>query len=265
VYLARLLGLEGKKALQQVSDQIAAHDPETASAAQLQEMEASLDKAGLLLAKLRASASHEDGTLAEAKKTFDLNFAAGERLQAQLRAPDCTPERKEALTASLNRLLTALQDYKAEVDRDQASADDAHSLLTEAEAAYEEKAKQLKQAKGQLDGAKREQERSSIRLEQAKSQAEMAAQVAGLRSDETGGLNGALNALQRTSDRNNQAAEALKMKAKALRAPTAGEGDALLTEALTAVQNQSNDSSLSFEDRLAALKPSAPQLQLSAH
>lgn len=264
-YLGRLLGLEGKKALQLVSDQIANHDPTTASLAQLQEMEADLDKAGRLIARLRQDATREEHEAVEAKRVFDLNVSAAERLQAQLRAPDATPERKQALTVSLNSLITSITNYKTSWDREQSEADDAHSILVEAEEAYTTKATALKAAKETLTGAKRELERSQIHKEQATQRAELAAQVAGLREDTVGGLNGAVNSLQRITNANNQAAEAARMKANALRKPLAGSSDdPLIRDALTAAANPALDDARSLDERLAALTGRAPTLQLSA-
>lgn len=249
-----------------MTDKIVELDPATATTAQLQEMEADLDRAGQLIARLRAEWQREEREEVEAEKRFNLMVAAAERIHAQINDPNIAAEKKVSLNNSLAAMLPELENLKVELDRERQEADDAQQLLNEAEAAYQEKGAALKQAKKKLESASRELERAKIRKTAAEQRAEQAAAVAGLRQDGGGSnLNAALVAMERQAAALNGEAEADRLKASVLAKPQLGDSsDPNIADALRAVQSGAGLTDQSVGDRLAALTGRAPQQVLSA-
>lgn len=256
-FLRTLFGLQGRKAVQSLTDELVKLDPKSATEAQLKVMEADLDKAGRLVAQMQQEANREEREAVEARARFNRMLAAAEHLNGQI-AAETDPARTQSLNASLARLLGDLEASKASVETEEAEAVEANALLTEAQHAYAEKATDLKTAKTTLTKAMTDMQRAKIAEERAKAQSERAAQVAGLRTTSTGSLNAAVNAMQRQADTARQNAEANRLKARALAAPTnATDQDPNILAALAASTAQPQLGDLG--SRLAALsgKPRA--------
>ena len=261
-FFRSLLGAHGKKAVRDVTDAIVAFDPTTASAAQLDAMEKDLDKAGIAIGKLRVDAQRERREADEAKKRFDRLLAAGEHLNAQLKA-EGDEARKQALNASLAKLVTQLEEAQQAVNTEVSEADEAEALLSEAEVIHREKAQALLAAKKNLSKAASDLQRAKLQEDRAKQVAESRAQMAGLRYNETGGLNAAVNAMNRQAEDARARADAARMKAEALSAPKDDlEGDDFIAAALSATSG--NLALGSPSDRLAALSGRKEQAALPA-
>ena len=262
-FVRALAGAHGKKVIQEVTDAIVATDPTTASAAQLEVMERDLDEVGRELAKFRAEAAREQSEADAVQSRFTRMRAAGDQLLARYNA-ETDPAKKADLEKSLNGLLTTLEEVKHELDQEAQEAVDANKLVAETEAIYQEKATALREAKTSLSKAARELEWAKTAQEHANMQAERAAQIAGLRDNEVGGLNAALTAMTRKAEEARGDAEAKRLKAAVLtKADHGSMDDPNVLEALASVQGTSP--SLPFADRLAALggpKPAPAPLQI---
>jgi len=233
-FLSNLLGMHGKRAVQGVTDQIVALDPETASAAQLKTMEQDLDKVGREVGKLRGEAQRERQEAVAAQQNYDRLLAAGHNLNQKLQA-ETDAARRQQLEAALGKLVGELERAQEAVTTEGGEADEAEALLAEVEAAYKEKAEAIRQAQQDLKRASGDMRRAEISKERADARAESAARVAGLRTHETGGLNAALVSMQRKTADARSAAEASRMKAQALSAPGNGaEEDPDIKAALAA-------------------------------
>lgn len=256
-FFTALTKAHGKKALSQVNDAIVAYDPATASAAQLEMMEADLDKVGKELASLRAEAIREQQEEVAVRARFDRMRAAGDTLLARYNAEE-DPAKKTELENSLNGLLTTLEEVQTELAQEAQEAVEATALVNETETLYREKAEALKEAKKNLTKAARDLERAKVQEARADAQAERAARVAGLRDNEVGGLNAALTTMQRQAADARGAAESKRLKAQVLSKADHGSlEDPNVIAALASVSNA--PSALPFADRLKALSgPSTP-------
>lgn len=257
-FFGALLGAHGKKAVREVTDAVVRMDPTTATAAQLEVMEKDLDKVGTELAKFRADATRERKEAEDAKVRFDRMSGAAFELHRRYEG-EADLNTKAELEKSLTGLITSLEAMKGEMAREESEAVEAEQLVREIEQIYTEKAEALRTAKTQLQQAARELERAKIAESHAEQRAEAAARVAGLRDNETGGLNAALTAMQRQTAEARATAEAKRLKADVLSKADVGSlEDPHVKAALASVQSPS--SSLPFAERLAALsaKPAAP-------
>lgn len=264
-FFKSLIGVKGEQVGRQMVDAIVALDPKSASAAQLRVMEQDLDKAGVLLSRLRADFEREKREAVEARENYARRLAAAEHLNRQY-ANASDAAQKSSLEQSLTNLVAQLETLKGEVDIEQREADEAEELVAEAEAAYREKAKALTEAKAQLERASRDMERAKIQQSRETDRANKAAEVAGLRAGQGSALTVAVDAMKRQADEARSKAEAARMKASVLTSAnernTSSMGDANIAAALAAVGNSSQPINLS--DRLAALGASAPQAALPA-
>lgn len=265
-FFRTLLGVKGEKVGRQVVDALVELDPKSASIAQLRVMESDLDKAGKLLAGLRAELQRERAEAVQARENYSRRLAAAEHLNSQL-ATTADATRRASLEASLANLLTQLEELEGEVAIEQREADEAETLVAEAEAAYRDKAKSLAEAKTALTKAERDMERAKIQEEREKERANRAAQVAGLRDDGTGSrLNVAVDAMSRRAQQARVNAEASRMKAQALTdlsAKTSDNlGDANIEAALKAI-GPGGAPALGLHDRLARLTGNSAKPTLS--
>ena len=252
-FMKSFVGVKGQQLGQDIVKAIVEMDPESASQAQLDQMEKDLDKAGAVIQKLRADYDRELREAQEAKKGYDQLLAAAELLQRKLENPAVAD--KAGIEASLAKLVAQLEQRQPEVEAEQKDVDEVQALLDQAQAAYREKAETLTNAKQNLERSKRDMQRAIQEQERASEKAQRAAEVAGLRDGKISGLTVATDAMQRRADEARAKAEAAKLKADTLTTlskPAAD--DAHIAAALKEVQGESAGGGASLADRLAKLK-----------
>jgi len=251
-FLKSFVGVKSKQLGQDFVKALVEFDPESATQAQLDQMERDLDQAGTVLQKLRADYEREVREAQEAEKHYNQLLAAAELLQRKLDA--AMEGEKPGIEASLAKLVTQLEEYAPEVEHEKQDVVEVKALLDEATGAYKAKAQALTQAKQKLDRAKHDMQRAAIEEERAQEKAQRAAEVAGLRQGSATKLNVAVDAMQRQADEARAKAEAARLKASTLTQLSQGPvaGDPNITEALRAVENGGRSGSLT--DRLAALR-----------
>ena len=252
-FMKSFVGVKGQKLGQDIVKAIVEMDPETASQAQLDQMEKDLDKAGAVIQKLRADYDRELREYDGVKKKYDQLLAAAEVLQRKLDNPATSD--KAGIEASLAKLVGQLEDLQPEVDAEEKDVVEVKALIDQAQAAYREKAEALTQAKQGLERAKRDMQRAIQEQERAAEKAQRAAEVAGLRDTKVSGLTVATDAMQRRADEARAKSEAAKLKAETLTTLTKpGTDDANIAEALREVQGGTAPSGGSLAERLAKLK-----------
>ncbi|MEI6559359.1 MAG: hypothetical protein WCO00_13215 [Rhodospirillaceae bacterium] len=253
-FMKSFVGVKGQQLGQDIVQAIVEMDPESASQAQLDQMEKDLDKAGAVIQKLRADYDRELREYQDAKKRYDQLLAAAEVLQRKIDNPATAD--KAGVEASLAKLVGQLEQLQPEVDAEQKDVDEVKALLDQAQAAYREKAEALTRAKQNLERARRDMQRAVLDQERAAEKAQRAAEVAGLRdSKKISGLTVATDAMQRRADEARAKADAAKLKADTLTTlakPNAD--DANIAEALKEVQGGGAPSGGSLAERLAKLK-----------
>jgi len=250
-FMKSFVGVKGQQLGQDIVKAIVELDPESATQAQLDQMEKDLDKAGEVIQKLRADYDREVREYEAAKKRYDQLLAAAEILQAKLDNPAVAD--KAGIEASLAKLLGQLETLQPEVDSEHQDVVEVKSLLDQTQEAYREKAEALTKARQSLERAKRDMQRAIQEQERADEKAKRAAEVAGLRQNSTNNLTIATDAMQRRADEARAKGEAAKLKAETLTTLTKPTSDdANIAAALKEVQGGAPVGNLA--ERLAKLK-----------
>lgn len=245
------IGAGGEQAATALTTAMVKMAPETATAAELKNMEQDLDAAGQLISRLQRELTDERHAYDAINARYTQMMGAAENLQHQI---DTASFLKDPLQASLATLVARIEEMVPELDQDKKDIDSTQALLTDAEAAYQAKASALTGAKAKLIRARQEMEHASIEEQRAASRAETARAVAGLSSGGGGGsgINIALDAMTRTAQQTRDRAAALDMKAKALSGAKVAEEDPNIAAAMAAAAGATATSTVA--DRLAALR-----------
>ena len=250
-FMKSFVGVKGQQLGQDIVKAIVSMDPESATLAQLDQMEKDLDKAGEVIQKLLKDHEREVREYNDAKKRYDQLLAAAEILQAKAANPAVAD--KAGVEASLAKLIGQLEQLGPEVESEQNDVVEVKVLLDQAQAAYQEKAEALTRAKQNMERVKRDMQRAVMEQQRADEKAQRAAEVAGLRDNATNSLTVATDAMQRRADEARAKADASKLKATTLTnltKPTTD--DANIAEALREAQGTPAAGSLA--ERLAKLK-----------
>ena len=247
------IGAGGEQAATALTTAMVKMAPETATAAELKNMEQDLDAAGQLISRLQRELSDERHAYDAINARYTQMMGAAENLQHQI---DTAGFLKEPLQASLATLVAQIEEIVPELDQDKKDIDATQALLKDAEAAYQAKATALTGAKAKLNRARNDMVHATLEEQRAASRAETARAVAGLSSAGGGGsgsgINVALDAMTRTAQSTRDRAAALDMKAKALTGAKTAEEDPNIAAAMAAAAGTAANATVA--DRLAALR-----------
>jgi chromosome segregation ATPase len=243
------IGAGGEQAATALTTAMVKMAPETATAAELKNMEQDLDAAGQLISRLQRELADERHAYDAINARYTQMMGAAENLQHQI---DAAGFLKDPLQASLATLVAQIEEIVPELDQDKKDIDSTQALLTEAEAAYRAKATALTGAKAKLTRAKNDMAHATLEEQRAASRAETARAVAGLSSGGGSGINVALDAMTRTAQATRDRAAALDMKAKALSGAKTAEEDPNIAAAMAAAAGTAAKATVA--DRLAALQ-----------
>ena len=244
------IGAGGEQAATALTTAMVKMAPETATAAELKNMEQDLDAAGRLISRLQRELTDERHAYDAINVRYTQMMGAAEHLQHQI---DTASFLKEPLQASLATLVAQIEEMVPELDQDKKDIDATQALLTEAKAAYRAKATALTGAKAKLNRARNDMVHATLEEQRAASRAETARAVAGLSSGSgVSGINVALGAMTRTAQATRDRAAALDMKAKALSGAKAAEEDPNIAAAMAAAAGTAANATVA--DRLAALQ-----------
>lgn len=255
-FFKNFLGASSAQAMQSLATSIVKLDPETASKADLLTMEQDLDRAGVVISKLRIDLNREIAERDTVAKRYKQLMGAAEVLQGHLKDPASPEEMRASWAASLERLLTQIEGVVPELNREKQDVEQTQALLNDAEAAYKDKANALVAAKGNLERAKHDLQHATIQEDRAKDRANQAAVVAGLRTSNTNGLTTALDAMHQSAEAARERATSADMKADALRGAQVSQDDPNIAAAIRTAEAQEQPSG-SLDERLAALKSAA--------
>lgn len=255
-FFKNFVGAKGNDAAHSLASALVRLDPDAASKADLLTMEQDLDRAGGVIAKLRADLAGERRELDAITKTYRELMGAAEVLQRQIEDPAASEADKASKQASLTKLLTRLESVVPELNRDKQDVAQTEALLNDAQDAYKAKADALVAAKGNLERARHDLQHAKIQEGRAHDRAEQAAVVAGLKSSPTSGLTTALNVMEESAEAARQRAESADMKAAAISGARSSSEDPNIAAALAASQGDP-EGGASLADRLAALKGAA--------
>lgn len=211
-----------------ITDAIIKLDPDTATDAQIDELDAQFRDLSFQLAQSEQALNREEQEAVAAQTTFERKKKAAQILQRQ--ADEATDAGKKAqLESSLDKLLDELEGMKADVDREKQEAEDAKALRDQLQETTKAMADNLKQVRGALTQAKRRMQQAEAKEAAAVKSAEVAEQLAGIKK--TGSkFNTVLTALDEAAAQHEAAASAATARANLLR--PASEGDANIEAAL---------------------------------
>jgi colicin import membrane protein len=251
-FFRHFLGGQGDKMVDAVTTAAVRWDPKTASLAQLREMEDDYDRANRLLQQIRQETLAFDKEIAAAQHDYEERKAAAQLLLAK-QANLADEAAKNSLEKSIAAIVSDLEAKKPRIEHDKEQAVRMHTQLDTAQAAVEDKMQALTEAKAKLADAERQMRLNELEADRAKSEAERAAQIEGLRGRNVSGLNTALDAMQNAADRAAREAAAARAKADALgHAHSGPAGDSNVAEALAEVRSGTS-AGASAADRLAHL------------
>jgi chromosome segregation ATPase len=250
-FVRNFIGVKGDNAAAGLVKAMVQLDPESATIADLRTMEQDLDKAGGMIAKLRADLAHEQIEYDSIGGQYHELMAAAELLQKRIADPGTPEAQRQSLNASLASLVQKVEHMAPELDRDKKDVESTRALLSEAEAVYQQKAEALTNAKKNLDSARHDLQHARIEEERSAERARQAASVAGLATSPTSGLTVALNVMQQSAQEARQRAEAMNMKAQALGHLKEATADQNVAAALAEVRGTASQS---LTDRLSALR-----------
>ena len=250
-FVRNFIGVKGDNAAAGLVKAMVQLDPDSATVADLRTMEQDLDKAGGMIAKLRADLAHEQLEYDSIGGQYHELMAAAELLQKRIADPGTPEAQRQSLNASLASLVQKIEHMAPELDRDKKDVESTRALLSEAEAVYQQKAEALTNAKKNLDSARHDLQHARIEEERSAERARQAASVAGLARSPTSGLTVALNVMQQSAQEARQRAEAMNMKAQALGHLKEATADQNVAAALAEVRGTA---STSLTDRLSALR-----------
>lgn len=249
-FLKHLTTAGGAQMANTITTELVKLAPETASAAQLSQMEEDLDKVGKLMSDLRKERNEEQTAYDMVNTRYTQMMGAAERLQTQIDT-ETDPAKKTSLETSLTSLLAKIEEIIPELDSTKHEVDETTAALTDTETAYQEKAKALTTSKGELTRAKNDMHRADIEEQRATARAERSRQMAGLTQNGTD-LTTATNVFKAAAAASRANAQTLDMKAKALRVSDTVADDPNIAAAMAAASGTPPAANL--KDRLAALK-----------
>ena len=243
------IGVGGEQAATALTTAMVKMAPETATAAELNNMEQDLAAAGQLISRLQSELADERHAYDAINARYTQMMGAAENLQRQI---DASSFLKDPLQASLASLVAQIEEMVPELDQDKKDVDATQALLREAEAAYQAKAAALTGAKAKLARARNDMAHAALEEQRSASRAEAARAVASLSSGNGSGINVALDAMTQTAQETRDRAAVLDMKAKALSGAKTAEEDPNIAAAMAAVAETAANATVA--DRLAALR-----------
>ena len=158
------IGAGGEQAATALTTAMVKMAPETATAAELKNMEQDLDAAGQLISRLQRELADERHAYDAINARYTQMMGAAENLQHQI---DAAGFLKDPLQASLATLVAQIEEIVPELDQDKKDIDSTQALLTEAEAAYRAKATALTGAKAKLTRAKNDMAHATLEEQRA--------------------------------------------------------------------------------------------------
>ncbi len=251
-FLANLFKKHAENAITSVQQFLVTLDPETATEAQIAEFSDHLTKASEELAKARADYQREEKQARDIAALYDQRLQAATILEQQV-SEASDPSGKAALSASLEKLVSMLEQMKPEVDREREQAGEAKRMMEELSRFVEESAEALKQARSRLDHVKTEMRRAELEKERAEKRANTAEVLSGIKKD-SGSFNVALDAMQKKADADRLKADAANERSRLLTPTSTETEDSNIAAAMTQASGKPAPQTGAVSDRLAALR-----------
>ena len=220
---------------------LAKFDPEGMSEAGMLELEDNVNTMALECAKAKQEWEKEQSEYDTIQKLFEQRMAAAESLSQD-----------PAQAASLEKLLTMIEDMAPEIEREKQEAVFAKELFDELEAATKEAAESVKTARSEFEAVQRQMKRADVDKKRADTQEERAKKLAGIKKGGSS-LGSAMDAMKKAANEKEAEADAAKMKAKLFTKADPEKDDPAIAAALAAASGNATPT-MSLQERMAALK-----------
>ncbi len=242
---------------------VVAFDPQAASKAQIAMMEAELTTLGNRLAEAVAELQREHRETQELKRSYEHYLQAAQILEAKLE-DGASPAQNAQTESSLAKILDKLEGMKPEIEREEREDQEVEAWRGELRRAFEELARKIRSAHGELQSARRKVDMAKLQRERALEQDRRAKETAGITSS-ISSLSVALDTMNQETAKVRAETEALKLKAGLLQSDRL-DADPNIAAALAAASGQSSADRGSLSERLAALngKRKTPKLMPAA-
>ena len=224
-------------------------DPETASEAEIGELDDALTRLTQQMVAAKTAWEREDREAKEIQKNYDTRLAAAERLQGM--ADAASGDEKPKIEASLATLLGELEKMVPDVERELQEATDAKVYYDELAQAVKDAAERLRTARTRLSEAKRRMDTAKVREERAREQEDRAKVVAGIKQ-QASTIGTAFDAMTKKAQELEAKTEVHNQKTQLLTPPKSD--DPYLAQALKEASGEQAPAQQSLSERLAALK-----------
>ncbi len=249
-FLGKYISQKLSQASEALLKAIVSFDPETATEAQVAQMEADLDNLGQRVAEARQAHTEAKTAFDQADKVNTQRLTAAGILESKINAlAEGSPERTSK-EKSLEALVDQVEDAQEELNDLRAAATETDEFATMLYDAYQEAAESLQAARRRIESAARKMARTQLGAERAEQRADAAAVAAGVRKANPA-LNTALAAMEQVSRDAHVRTDAANLKAGAFGKGT--KEDPNIASAM-AEASGTNTTKQSVSQRLAALR-----------
>ena len=248
-FLSKIGKNKVKSAGVSITEAIVRFDPESATEAAIEMMEENVDSLALEVAKMRQEYDREQLEADTVKEQFNKRIDAVTHMQGQLGG--AKGAKKTKLEASINTLLSSVDDMKPDVLREIEEAEDAKTVLDQMETSLEMAATKLKSARGDHKKAQNDMKRAEFKRKNAEATEARTKRLAGI-SNETDSLSIALTTMKSVANDDLAKADASQRKAKLLKTSDISD-DSLIADAMNAVSGAPVEEA-SISDRVSSLQ-----------
>ena len=261
----RFLKHYGKAKAGEVLDEfvsaVASFDPETASKAQIEMMEAELQTLGRRLAEAETEARREHQETTGLRRTYDYYLEAARLLEVKHSDGEALDQRAE-IEASLTRLVGRLEQLKPEIEREEDEDREVEAWRAELRRSVDRLGDKLRAARSDLQLARRRVDSGQGRKEHAEEQDKRARAAAGMTSS-ISAMSVALDGMNQQTARLRAEADTLQLKAGLLHTEQL-DSDPHVAAALGAARGTEGAGARSLSERLMALRSKTDAAQLTA-
>ena len=245
--------------LDEFATAVVAFDPQSASRAQVAMMEAELNKLGNRLAEAEAELRREHQETLEVEQNYGQFLQAAQVLEARLGSLE-DPGQKAETETSLAKVIDRLERLKPEIEREKREDQEVEHWRAELRSSFEELARKIRGAHGDLKTARRQMDMASLQRQRAAEQERRTKEAAGITSS-ISSLSVALDSMNKETMRVRAETEALTLKAGLIKADRL-DTDPIIAAALSEARGKPPVGAGSLSERLAALSggQSAPKL-----
>jgi chromosome segregation ATPase len=250
--LKSYLGVKMGQVQEGVVETMVRYDTDSAIAAEVQRLEAELDKATNDYVQARRAYDLEQREAEQATAAYNRMLAAAEDLEGQRRAAE-EGNNPEAATirTSVETILGKLEEMRPEVEREAEEAKQAKAYMEQLSQYLDTLKKELQGYRGEVEKAKREMKSAEVEAKLAQQREEQARKLAGLQQ-RSSNLKVVLEGINKQTEAAKASAEVAKIKTELVAPQRKEDEDPLIAAALERASGAAKPVDLA--GRLEALK-----------